>query len=182
MSIIMVTIINKKYIKCFFVLLLSMIVLEILNGIVYLFTYFTLNSIITKGFIPYITEESVDIICRITVAVFSIISYFFIGKKILGKYDDNKYKRNVLIVLAVTIALSYPLAAYFCIQIGLFYSIHWSMCSPVTYILLSPILLIEETIPLLYEILFTLLSPISVLLIWLFSKTKVNQESDGSLC
>ena len=80
---------NKKDLKLFFILLISMIVSEILNGIVYLSSYSLIDYFITKDFISYVTEEKIDIICRIIVAIFAVISYFFISKKVLCKFGDK---------------------------------------------------------------------------------------------
>lgn len=174
---------NKKDLKHFFILLISMVVSEILNGIVYLSSYSLIGYFITKDFISYVTEEKIDIICRIIVAIFAVISYFFISKKVLCKFGNEKYKHIALVLLSIIILLSYPLSAHFSILSGWFYSIHWSMCSPIAYVLVLPFLLLEKTIPILYEILFVLLSPISVLLIWLFSKigNRKKKSEDSSV-
>lgn len=167
---------NRKNLKYFLLLLLSMLISEILNGIVYLLSYHFISwdRLVEKGFISYMTADNVDIISRVLVAIFAIFSYAFIGKIILCKFTDEVYKRKAVIILAVIIVLSYLLVAYFSIQSGwFFYSIHWSMCSPIAAVLLLPFQFMEKTIPMLSEILFVLFSPISVLLIWLFSKINI---------
>jgi len=166
---------SKKNLKYFLIVFLSLIIAEILNGIVFLISYFSVEQLVNKSILPKMSEENIDIICQIVVAIFAIIQYLFISKKVFCKHSDEKTKRNVLIILAVIIAVSYPLSAHFSILSGLFYSTHWSMCSPIAYVLLLP--LMGKEIPILYGILFTILSPISVLLIWLFSKIKIKRNN-----
>lgn len=171
---------NKKDLKYFLILFLSLLVTEILNEIVFLISYFSVDKLVNKAILPKMSMENIDIICRILVAIFAIIQYLFISKKVFCKHSDEKMKRNVLIILAVIIVVSYPLSARFAISSGLFYSTHWSMCSPIAYVLLLP--LMNKGLPILYGILSTILSPISVLLIWLFSKIKIKNTRDDSVC
>lgn len=152
---------SKKNLKAFILLLIAMFISEILNGIIYYGFYIFVDWSVSDNFI--------EIICRIIVAIFALLSYLFIGKKIFSKIDGEKAKRKIVIILTVIIAISYPVSAQFSISYGLFYDVYWSMCSPITYLLLLPFLLIEHAMPILYGILFTVFSPISVILIWLFS-------------
>lgn len=174
---------NRKDLKHFFILLISMVISEILNGIVYLSSYSLIEYFITKILISYMTAEKIDIICRIIVAIFAVLSYLFMSKKIFCKFSSERSKHIALVLLSIIIFLTYPLSAYFSILSGWFYSIHWSMCSPVADVLLLPFLFLEETIPMLYEVLFVLLSPISILFIWLFSKINIRNRNsrDDSL-
>lgn len=170
---------NRKDLKYFFILLISMVVSEILNGIVYLSSYFLIHNFIAKDLMSHISGESIDIICRILVVIFAVLSYLFMSKKIFCKFSNEKSKHIALVLLSIIIFLTYPLSAYFSILSGWFYSIHWSMCSPVADVLLLPFLFLEETIPMLYEVLFVLLSPISILFIWLFSKINIRNRNSG---
>ena len=65
---------NRKNLKYFFILLISMAISEILNGIVYLSSYFFINNFIAKDLISHISVESIDIISRILVVIFALLS------------------------------------------------------------------------------------------------------------
>lgn len=170
---------NRKDLKHFFILLISMVISEILNGIVYLSSYSLIEYFITKILISYMTAEKIDIICRIIVAIFAVLSYLFMSKKIFCKFSNERSKHIALVLLSVIIVLSYLFARFSSPMGGLLNSIHLSMCSPVAYVLYLP----ETTIPLLTDLLLALLSPISVLLIWLFSKINIRNRTsrDDSL-
>lgn len=170
---------NKKDLKYFFILLISMVISEILNGIVYLSSYSLIEYFITKILISYMTAEKIDIICRIIVAIFAVLSYLFMSKKIFCKFSNKRSKHIALVLLSVIIVLSYLFARFSSPMGGLLNSIHLSMCSPVAYALYLPFLMTENTIPLLSDLLFILLSPISVLLIWLFSKINIRNRNSG---
>ncbi len=174
---------NRKDLKYFFILLISMVVSEILNGIVYLSSYFLIHNFIAKDLMSHISGESIDIICRILVVIFAVLSYLFMSKKIFCKFSNERSKHIALVLLSVIIVLSYLFARFYSSMVGLFNTIHLSMCSPVAYALYLPFLMTENTIPLLSDLLFILLSPISVLLIWLFSKINIKNRNsrDDSL-
>lgn len=170
---------NRKDLKYFFILLISMAISEILNGIVYLSSYFLIHNFIAKDLMSHISGESIDIICRILVVIFAVLSYLFISKKIFCKFSNERSKRIALVSLSVIIVLSYLFARFFSPMGELLNSIHWSMCSPVTYTLFLPFYMTGTTIPLLSDLLLALLSPISVLLIWIFSK--INMKNSNSV-
>ena len=169
---------NRNNLKIFILLLFAIFILTIMNGIVYYSFYFFIDWYNSKDAL-YMSQDNIDIICRIVVAIFALLSYWQIGKKIFSKINTEKGKKRITIILGVMIAISYPLSAQFSISYGLFYDIYWSMCSPIAYVLLLPLLFKEHTTPLLSEMLLTIFSPISVVLIWLFSKIKTRKKPDN---
>lgn len=168
---------KRENIKSFFILLIIMFVSEILNCIIYLLFLSLINQLIANGVIPPISGEKTDIISRIIVAVFALLIYYLVGKTIFSRIGDERAKRNIAILMSIIIALSYPIIAHFSIMFEIFYSIHWSMCSPIADVLLLPFTFTKNTVPILFEVVFILLSPISIMLIWLFSKVNVKKNT-----
>lgn len=170
---------NKKNLKILLLLLIIIFVLEVLNVIVYsLFNFF----IIPKIFPAIISGEKIDVLSHLFVTIFAIITYYIIGKKIFINIDSKNAKCKIAIVLAIIIVISYLIINFFVFS-DLFIAIHWDFFSPVAYTLLLPLQFSENNIPFLFELLLILLSPISVLLIWLFSKIgdKKKKQSDSDV-
>lgn len=55
---------------------------------------------------------------------------------------------------------------------GIYFIVHMEICSPIGNVLAYPF----SEIPILYESLLIIFSPISILLIWLFSKTNIKSK------
>lgn len=112
--------------------------------------------------------------------------YFCVGIKIFDKIGDEKTKKYSMIITAILIAVSYPVSEILTIVTGQYYLIHMMICSPIASLMAKPV----GGIPYLYELLLVLFSPISVLLIWLFSKIGDRKKSkktrnntgDGTSC
>lgn len=171
---------NKKDLESFFVLLISMAISTVLNMILYVFSYFLVVDLNKKYYISYSVVEYTDIICLVIISAFSLLSYFIIGRNVLCKFSE-KNKRNALIVLAILTLIFCMFIRFsgFGVLIG---SLCLEVCSPITYLLFSLLALIDNDLPFFFELLYIFCTPISVLMIYLFSKRQSGRQSgDGSV-
>lgn len=137
---------NKFFYKNFFVLFIALAVTEIINGII---IFYFGEKLPYGGY--YLT------------AVLSVVMYFIIGIG-FSKIGNDKSRKYALITIAVLIMISYPLSMIISMATGQYYLIHMIICSPIAYIITPPL---DGAIG---DYINILLSPISVVLIWLFSK------------
>lgn len=147
---------DKIGLKKLLILPLALFVTEILNGIIFIAVCnLTIN----------------DTIRFIVLAVFSLLMYYFIGKKIFAKIKDEKFKKDTAIIASILILVSYPLSLFiaFVFRIEMLLN-HIAYCSPIANLIAIPFSTFQNDI--LSVILITIFSPISVVLIWLFSKVK----------
>ena len=146
---------GKISFKKFLILPLALFVTEILNSIIFIaICNLTIN----------------DTIRYIVLAVFSLPMYYLIGKKIFAKITDEKAKKYSAVITSVLIMISYPLSEYLTEITGEYFIVHIAYCSPMANIIAIPFSTFQNDI--LSVILITIFSPISVVLIWLFSKIK----------
>lgn len=139
----------KKCFKYSLLLLSSIIAIEIINGII----VFCFDKILNGK------EEFVTIFV-------SLFMYFILGKICFSKLTDRESFRKAIIYVSIAIIVSYILSIGATMITGVYFIIHMEICSPIGNILAYPF----SKIPLLYELLLCIFSPVSVLLIWLFSK------------
>ena len=147
---------GKIKFKQMLILPLALFVTEILNSIVF-------------GIVCYLTEN--DEIRLITVAIFSLVMYYFIAKKIFVRINDKKTKKYSVIITSVLIMISYPFSQYLTEKTGEYFIAHLVLCSPIANFLVAPF---NENLSMIFLAIF---SPVSVVLIWLFSKLN-NLEQD----
>ncbi len=136
-------------------LLLSIIVTEIINGIIVLCFDKFING-------------------KYTVAIISasLIMYFLLGNMFFSKLTDQKSFGKSAIYVSIIIVISYILSIGATMSTGIYFIVHMEICSPIGNVLAYPF----SEIPILYESLLIIFSPISILLIWLFSKTNIKSK------
>ena len=136
-------------------LLLSIIVTEIINGIIVLCFDKFING-------------------KYTVAIISasLIMYFLLGNMFFSKLTDQKSFGKSAIYVSIIIVISYILSIGATMLTGIYFIVHMEICSPIGNVLAYPF----SEIPILYESLLIIFSPISILLIWLFSKTNIKSK------
>lgn len=139
----------KKCTKYFLLLTLALLITEIFNGVI----VFGLNKFLDG-------REEIISVCV------SLILYFIFGKVFFSKITDNKSFYKSMIYAAIMIVISYIVSLSLTVSTGGYFLLHMEICSPVGNLLAYPF----SEIPVLYELLLFLFSPISVVLIWLFSK------------
>lgn len=169
---------NKKDLKNFFVLLISMAISTVLNMILYVFSYFLVVDLNKKYYISYSVVEYTDIICLVIISAFSLLSYFIIGRNVLCKFSE-KNKRNALIVLAILTLIFCMFIRFsgFGILIG---SLCLEACSPIPYLLFSLFSLSNYDTLFFLELLCIFCTPGTEVLMWLFSKIG-GKKSKGQL-
>ena len=146
---------DKINFKKFLILPLALFVTEILNSIIFIaICHLTINDTIRFS----------------VLAVFSLLMYYFIGKKIFAKITDEKTKKYSAVITSVLIMISYPFSEILSRITGEFFIVHIAYCSPIANLIAIPFSTFQNDI--LSVILITIFSPISVVLIWLFSKIK----------
>ena len=136
-------------------LLLSIIVTEIINGIIVLCFDKFING-------------------KYTVAIISasLIMYFLLGNMFFSKLTDQESFGKSAIYVSIIIVISYILSIGATMSTGIYFIVHMEICSPIGNVLAYPF----SEIPILYESLLIIFSPISILLIWLFSKTNIKSK------
>ena len=142
----------KNKIKYTLILLLGLVISEIVNGIIFV------NFSNKKGYFKS-NEEALTIFV-------SLIFYFIMGIIVKYKFDDKRSSDKAFIITGKIVMFSYIFSIGLSISTGQYYLIHMMICSPIASLIAG----LAEDIPYLYELLSFLLSPISVVLIWLFSK------------
>lgn len=145
----------KKDLKYSLLLLLSIVATEIINGII----VFCLGKFLDGK------EEYVIIFV-------SIFIYFILGKLLFSRITDTESFRKSVIYVSIIIMLSYIVSLGATIATGIYFIFHIMICSPIGNLLAYPF---SEISPL-YEVLLCVFSPISVLLIFLFSRTKKSKN------
>lgn len=141
----------KKELKYSLLFLLSVVVTEIVNGMI----VFCLGKFL-KG-----NEEYVIIFT-------SLLMYFILGRILFSKVTDTGSLRKAVFYASVTIMISYLAALGATAATGIYFIFHIMICSPVGNLLAYPF---SELSPL-YEVLLCVFSPVSVLLVWLFGRIK----------
>lgn len=149
----------KKCTKYFLLLTLALLITEIFNGVI----VFGLNKFLDG-------REEIISVCV------SLILYFIFGKVFFSKITDNKSFYKSMIYAAIMIVISYIVSLSLTVSTGGYFLLHMEICSPVGNLLAYPF----SEIPVLYELLLFLFSPISVVLIWLFSKIGSRKKSKHS--
>lgn len=149
---------TKNKLKYTLMLLLSLAITEIINGIIF---------VVSLGKKDYFNGSEEWLMILI-----SLILYFVTGKFIVSKFNDKKCKDRALLVTGIIIIFSSFFSMGLSISTGQYYLIHMTICSPIGTFLAKP----AENVPYLYELLLIMFSPISVLLIWLFSRTKKSKN------
>ena len=152
----------KNSLKYSIWLLLSIIVTEIINGIIVLCFDKFINGKYTAAIISA-----------------SLIMYFLLGNMFFSKLTDRQSFCKSVIYVSIIIVISYILSIGATISTGIYFIIHMEICSPIGNVLAYPF----SEIPILYESLLCIFSPISILLIWLFSKINIKNRNsrDDSL-
>lgn len=145
----------KNSLKYSIWLLLSIIVTEIINGIIVLCFDKFING-------------------KYTVAIISasLIMYFLLGNMFFSKLTDRRSFCKSVIYVSIIIVISYILSIGATMLTGIYFIVHMEICSPTGNVLAYPF----SEIPILYESLLIIFSPISILLIWLFSKTNIKSK------
>lgn len=153
---------KKSNLKEMFLLPILIFITEILNSII----------LIVLGFL----SEN-DAVRYAVLAILSLLMYYYIGKKIIVKLNDNKIRRCSFCITAVLIMLSYPFSEFLTRKTGVYFICHMLACSPIANLMVMPFGLIDTP----YEIailLNALFAPVNVVLICLFSKIKTKSKSD----
>lgn len=109
-----------------------------------------------------------DNVSYAVMAIVSLILYYVIGRKIFAKFSSEEKKYSAIIV-SILMVLSYPASELLTEIFGVYFIGHMMICSPLAYVISMFFSEIEINY-FLSIIILGLLSPISVLLIWLFSK------------
>lgn len=155
----------KNKIKYTLILLLCLTIAEIINAIIFVYSFSKEN---------YFNGFEVEIMASI-----SLILYFFMGIIIHWTFKDKKSKDWALLTTGKIIMFSSFLSMVISMSTGQYYLIHMMICSPIATLMTKPV----DDIPMLYELLLILFSPVSALLIWLFSKIgdkkKTNTADDS---
>lgn len=136
-------------------LLLSIIVTEIINGIIVL-----------------CFDKFIDGKYTVAIISASLIMYFLLGNMFFSKLTDQKSFGKSAIYVSIIIVISYILSIGATMLTGIYFIVHMEICSPIGNVLAYPF----SEIPILYESLLIIFSPISILLIWLFSKTNIKSK------
>lgn len=136
-------------------LLLSIIVTEIINGIIVL-----------------CFDKFIDGKYTVAIISASLIMYFLLGNMFFSKLTDQKSFGKSAIYVSIIIVISYILSIGATMSTGIYFIVHMEICSPIGNVLAYPF----SEIPILYESLLIIFSPISILLIWLFSKTNIKSK------
>lgn len=140
---------------------------------VWIFITEILNTIFLSV-LGFLSEN--DTVRYVVLAILSLLMYYYIGKKILVKLNDNKIGRYSFYITSVLIMLSYPFSEFLTRKTGVYFIFHMLVCSPIANLMVMPFDLIDMP----YEIailLYALFSPVNVILIWLFSK--IRKKSDN---
>ena len=155
----------KNKIRYTLILLLGLVISEIINGIIFV------NSLFKKGGVNDLEEG-------LMISV-SLILYFIMGNIIKRKFNDKRSKDKALLITGKIIMFSYIFSIGLSLSTGQYYIIHMMICSPIAGLITEPV----DDIPYLYEMLLTFFSPISVVLIWLFSKIgdRKKKQSDSDI-
>ena len=151
---------KKLFVRSFFMLFITLAVTELINGII---IFYFGEMLPHSGY--YLA------------AVLSVVMYFIIGIG-FSKIGNDKSRKYVLITMTVLIMFSCPFSMIISIATGQYYMLHMMICSPIANLFATPF---EETSN--WELIISLLSPISVLLIWLFSKIgdRKKKQSDSDI-
>lgn len=165
---------NKAILKKTFILPVIMFITEILNTILFIALSFCISVL---GFESYMLgntySKTKDMIIEILLMFFSLLMYYFIGQKIFKNLGDDKIKKYSAIFTSVIIIISYPVSEFLTQITGEYFITHFVVCSPIAYLMSIPFS--ASTINHLWESVLALLSPISVLFTWLFSKIEVKK-------
>lgn len=162
---------RKIVLKRSLILCVIIFILELLNLILYYFLRNFIASFIFKSTIDEIYDKS-EVISYIVLIIFSLFSYYYIGKKIFVKLGSKNTRQYVAINSSIIIMLSYPVSEFITQITGEYFTIHLMVCSPIAYLMAIPFSKNEIT----FVVVLVLFSPISVLLIWLFSRTKKSEN------
>lgn len=150
----------KKCTKYFFLLILALAITEMFNGV------------IVFGF-----NKFLDVKGEFVSVCVSLILYFIFGKVFFSRITDNKSFNKSVIYVAIMIVISYIVSLLLTVLTGSYFLFHMAICSPVGNLLAYPFSEISG----LYELLLFIFSPISVLLIWLFSKIGNGKKNQNDL-
>lgn len=158
-----------------------MFLTEILNLIFYFllnlcFSFYISKATPTKDIYIYIYK---DVTIEIILMLFSLLIYYFISKKIFVNFGDSKIQKYSAIITAILVIISYPVSELITQITGEYFIIHMQICSPIAYLIAMPFS--TSTINHLYEIILMLFSPVSILLIWLFSKIGNRKKKQGTV-
>lgn len=156
-------VLKKSFILCiilFFLELLNLIILYVLRSSI---AYFLSKS--TNIDNVYNVSEAISYIVLI---IFSLFCYYYIGRKIFAKFGSKNIKKYVAIISSIIIILSYPFSEFITRISGEYFIIHLMVCSPIAYVMSIPFSANE----IIWVVFLALISPISVLFIWLFSKNE----------
>lgn len=167
---------KKILLNKIFMLSIILLITEVLNFIVFSFLNFL--AIAFKSYIPNDIFENRDVIIAIILMFVSLIMYYFIGKKIFINFGNDKIKKYSAIITSVIIIVSYPVSEFVTQILGEYFIVHMIVCSPIAYFIAMPFATSE--INHLYENILALLSPISVLLIYIVALKYKNKSRNNS--
>lgn len=171
---------KKENIKEIFILPIMLIISEVINFIIMFGTREIITKFVSEENFTYEFFKRLDNISFFVIIIVSLLIYLCVGIKIFDKIGDEKTQKYSMIITAILIVVSYPVSELLTIVTGqYYYFIHMMICSPIA----SLIAALAGDIPYLYELLLILFSPVSILLIWLFSKIgdKKKKQSDSDV-
>ena len=159
--------------------ILSLLLLssEIINAIVCFFAQEWSAFFIDKFNLPDDAYRVRDNISDVAMVIISLIMYFIIGRKVFAKFNSEEKKYSAIIV-SVLMVLSYPVSELLTEISGVYFIGHMMICLPLAYVITMLFSEIEINY-FLSIIIFGLLSPISVVLVWLFSKIGAKKSKNN---
>lgn len=152
---------NKKF-KIFIILPLMLLGTEILNSLILL-----LPSYFASADIKYIIMPLV-----------SLVMYYLIGRNVISKIIDDKYFKISAVATSLLLIFSCLFSEYLTEKTGEYLIIHQITCSPISNLILWPFgwFLQFDKI----QIVYSILSPISVLLICIVALKYKNKSRNNS--
>lgn len=163
---------QKNVLKKTVILSVSLFAVEIVNYIVSILIMEWSASFVEQFHDAYKIRDNV---ISVVIDFISLIMYFIIGRIVFVRFSSEEKKYSAIIVSALII-ISYPASMLLTYLTGDYYIVHMELCSPLCAYLVYPL----RNIYGLYEILYTIFSPISVVLVWLFSKIGKKKQIEDS--
>lgn len=159
---------EKNMLKKIGILSVSLFFTEVINILTFLLCQFLSPYFISKYILSNDIYRTRDNVIYVVMAIVSLILYFIIGRMVFSKFSNEEKKYSAIIV-SILMILSYPVSELLTEISGIYFIVHMIIGSPIAYVIAMPLFEYEINY-FLSIIILGLLSPISVLLIWLFGK------------
>lgn len=166
---------KKNILKKTVILSLSLFITEIINVLICI-----LFRLLIKDKILFYCHNLLmkyDRLTDVLMVSISLIMYYFIGRTVFAKFSSKEKKYSAIIVSILTI-ISCLVAAVISNIVGGYYMTHIIFCSPLPTVIGNYITNFNLSNNLLGAFIIIFFTPISVLLIWLFSKIGKKKQID----